>query len=45
MHDQIVLCIFHSFLVKSNQMLAAYMWRMHNNNLEIRIAGDKRNLQ
>ena len=37
--DQITLYAFHSFLVKVQQMLATYMRRMRNNNLEIRIAG------
>ena len=32
-------------LWKSKQMLATYMQRMRNNNLEIRIAGDKRSPQ
>ena len=37
----------HSFLVevKSNWMLATYMRQMHNNNLEIRIAGSSCHLQ
>ena len=30
---------FHSFLVESKRMLATYMRRMRNNNLEIKIAG------
>ena len=37
--DQIVFCAFHWFLVKSKRMLATYMRRIPNNNLEIRIAG------
>ena len=47
-HDQIiiVLCAFHSFLVEvQTNANAPYMQRIHNNNLEIRIAGDKRSLQ
>ena len=37
----------HSFLVevKSKWMLATYMQLMHNNNLEIRIAGSSCHLQ
>ena len=37
----------HSFLVevKSKWILATYMWQMHNNNLEIRIAGSSCHLQ
>ena len=38
-HDQIALCAFHSFLVKIQTN--AYIPRMRNNNLEIRIADDK----
>ena len=37
--DQIAFYAFHSFLVESKRMLATYMRRMRNNNLEIRIAG------
>ena len=36
--DQIVFCAFHSFF-KTKRMLAKYIRRMRNNNLEIRIAG------
>ena len=43
--DQITLCAFHSFLVKVQQMLATYMRRMRNSNLEIRIAGSSRRPQ
>ena len=41
--DQIVLCVFHSFLMKSKRMLATNMRRMRNNNPEIRIAGSSCN--
>ena len=37
--DQIAFCAFHSLLMDSKRMLASYMRRMRNNNLEIRIAG------
>ena len=37
--DQITLCAFHSFLVEVQRMLATYMRRMRNSNLEIRISG------
>ena len=37
-HDQIAFCVFHSFLVEvQTGMLAKYMRRMRNNNLEIRL--------
>ena len=36
-HDQIAFCVFHSFLIKSKRMLATYMRRTCNNNLEIRL--------
>ena len=36
--NQIVLCAFHWFSVEVKQILATYMWCMHNNNLKIRIA-------
>ena len=41
MNDQIESCAFHSFFNRGspNKILAAYMRCMHNNNLEIRIAG------
>ena len=44
---QLVFCVFHSFLGEE-QMNAGYsihMGRMHNNNLEIRIAGSSCRLQ
>ena len=36
-HDQTAFCAFHSFLIKSKRMLATYMRRTCNNNLEIRL--------
>ena len=44
MHDQIVFCAFHSFLVEV-QMTAGDACEIHCNNLETRIASDKRSLQ
>ena len=37
--DQTAFCAFHSFLVEVQTNAATYMRRMHNNNLEIKIAG------
>ena len=37
--DHIAFCAFHSFLEKSKRMLATYVRRMRNNNLEIRVSG------
>ena len=37
--DQSAFCTFYTFLGKSKRMLATYMRRMRNCNLEIRIAG------
>ena len=43
--DQIAFCTFDSFLVEV-QTNAGYIHVMHlNNNLDIKIAGDKRSLQ
>ena len=39
-HDQSVLCAFHTFLVEV-QTNVGYMQQMHNNNLEIGIAGQQ----
>ena len=36
--DQIAFCAFHLFLMEVKRMLATYMRRMRNSNLEIRIA-------
>ena len=44
-HDQIAFCVFHSFFVDVQTMLATYMRRMHNFNLKIRIVGSSCCLQ
>ena len=35
----IVFDAFHSFLVEVQTKLTTYVWSMHNDNLEIKIAG------
>ena len=43
--DQIAFCAFHSFLVEVQTNAGYIMWRMRNNNLEIRIADSSCRLQ
>ena len=43
--DQSAFCAFHTFLVEVQTNAGYILPRMRNNNLEIRIAGDKRSPQ